>query len=252
MTRGKVDLTIDDVIATLRNSNVPNVVVEGRDDIVVFRRLEEILSDHYVSVLSVGGQNKVLQVFDRKGELPDRLCVSFITDRDRWAYGDVPDLYSDPTLVITDGYSLENDAIRDGDFCSLMSPAERASFFRELDIVLKWYAIAITRFLSGQASPLKTHPDQLFDNQNLEAESDAELERNEDARAMLEKLRANPFKLLRGKTLFALMMRQLSYRGRAAHHSHLALLDTVGANPGELIQNLFLETAAALGVEAGS
>ena len=38
-------LTVDELVSTLRRSKLPTVVVEGRDDIQIFRWMEDLLSD---------------------------------------------------------------------------------------------------------------------------------------------------------------------------------------------------------------
>ena len=48
--------TVDELVSTLRRSKLPTVVVEGRDDMQIFRWMEDLLKVHEVDVLSVGGR----------------------------------------------------------------------------------------------------------------------------------------------------------------------------------------------------
>ncbi|AOX19394.1 DUF4435 domain-containing protein [Kozakia baliensis] len=239
MSRGKVKLTLDDIIATLKHSSLPNIVVEGSDDIVIYRRMEDFLSEDFVSVLPVYGRKNVLQIFKRKSEFKDSANVAFIADRDDWVYSEIPEEFVDENLIFTNGYSIENDAIRDGDFCRLMSPEEKSRFDVELDLILKWFAAAMQKFLDDEPIRISSHPEELLKNPNFKLSIDKILENDEAARILLDRLRADPFGLLRGKTLLAVIMRQLSYAGRAARHNHLALLDAVGANPKLLVSDIF-------------
>lgn len=246
MAKGKVELTLTDVIATLKNSSIPNVVVEGKDDIVIFRRLEHILSDHSVSVLPVGGQDKVLEIFRRRKEFAGSDNVAFVADRDSWVYKAIPQEYIDKSLVFTDGYSIENDAVRDGDLLNLMSPGEKKQFLNDLEIIIKWFALAISRFIDGYPEPLSIYPTVILDIENVD-ELVSDMIRDDIAsQYMYGLVRAEPMRLLRGKTLLSLIMMQLTYKNRVVHHQHLSLLDMVGAKPGDLISALFRDIQTAL------
>lgn len=248
MAKGKVELTVDDIIATLKNSHLPNVIVEGRDDLVIFRRIEEILSVHFVSVLPVGGQDKVLELFRRRREYSNGKKIVFVADRDRWVFEGVPPNLIDNLLVFTDGYSIENEAIRDANLEILMAPVERQQFRAELYITMKWFALAMSRYLAGKPEPLNIHPNHLFQQHNLDAYLSEMLVDDSDAINLHNQLIGDPLKFLRGKTLLALMMRQLSYAGRIVHHQPLSLLDTAGASPGPHLNTLFNKIRIALNV----
>jgi hypothetical protein len=62
---------------------------------------------------------------------------------------------------------------------------------------------------------------------------------DDSVREMYETVLNDYGRLVRGKSLIAILMRHISYRGRAASHRHAALLDQVGAAPGPLVRAIF-------------
>jgi hypothetical protein len=250
MARGKVCLSPDEAIATLRNSSLPTVVAEGSDDIIILRRIEQLYSDKIVSVLDVGGRESVLQLYERRSELPSELPIVFVVDRDLWVVGGVPAAYQSDMIVLTDGYSIENDAIRDGNFLNLMTNGEKAAFEVELRSICKWFAASVVDVLRGGDSQLRTHPDSILANQEALQAAEYIIANDIEAGELHKMLSADAIRLLRGKTLLNLLMRQLSYTGRPARHRTEALLDQAGAAPGALLTSLFNTVGVCLGFVA--
>ncbi len=60
--------TVDELVSTLRRSKLPTVVVEGRDDMQIFRWMEDLLEVHEVDILGVGGRPNLFAIYDRKSE----------------------------------------------------------------------------------------------------------------------------------------------------------------------------------------
>lgn len=74
MAKSKAEdaLTTEELIATLRNTSLPTVVVEGLDDMIVYRAIEQRLSHLNVSILPTGGRSKLLDIYKRKGEIQSK------------------------------------------------------------------------------------------------------------------------------------------------------------------------------------
>src|SRR5258708_3282019 len=126
-----VVLTIDEILATLKHSSLPTVIIEGRDDAIVFRRLEVIYGEAGLSIFAVGGRSALLATFARRDEV-GKNDIAFIADRDAWVLCGVPSQCKAGCLIPTEGYSIENDVIRDGRLETLMTAPERATYLREL------------------------------------------------------------------------------------------------------------------------
>jgi hypothetical protein len=138
----EVIVTVDELIATLNHSSLPTLVVEGGDDLIVFRRLEDRSQNLKLSVLPVKGRSRVLSLFDRKSEIRNPK-VMFAADRDLWVISTLPTRYQSSDLLLTKGYSIENDAYEDAEAQSLLTNSELNKFQTELEMFVRWYALAI-------------------------------------------------------------------------------------------------------------
>lgn len=119
-----------------------------------------------------------------------------------------------------------------------MRGAEREKFIGELSAFLAWYAKAVRRHIQGFAERIDLHPNEFFEtvHSNCGAfEVGVDLQNDE----IYAQIRADYTKLLRGKSLLGLLMRQLSYAGRPVKHNHRALFELVGNSPGPILRSLF-------------
>lgn len=220
----RVKISVDEAIATLQHSSDPTLIAEGTDDIVFLRRLEDRFEEEGLSIFPLGGRDSVLKLFDRRSEITSAR-VLFLADQDQWVYTGCPAGYVDDDLLFTDGYSIENDLFRDGQMERLLTKAEDDQFRRDLQRFLEWYALALTRHLANSEVPLSVHPAALLDDPARFA-ADMQLLAGESyPQAELEALQAAYPRQLRGKSLIALLMRQLSKKGRVVKHSAKSLLE---------------------------
>jgi hypothetical protein len=236
--RGKVQPTPEELIASLKKTSFPTVVVEGKDDVIVFRRLEELYSDRFLTIVPAGGRDAVLQIFRERSATAAGVKVAFIADQDTWVLSAVPSEYIDACLFFTDGYSLENDAFRDGAFASYMDVPERQQFAKDVERFAFWYSQCVCCHLKGQKVEISLHPDHVLDSPPGISPMEG-ISHDDEMENVFHRVLAEPERLLRGKALIGLLMRQLNRKGRVATHNSRALLDMVGANPGKYIQQLF-------------
>ncbi|MER9469793.1 hypothetical protein NKI82_28555 [Mesorhizobium sp. M0482] len=233
------DMTVDELIATLKRSSLPTVLTEGGDDIIVFRWMEKSFTNIGLSVLAVGGRDKLLQLFSRRNEYENETGVAFIADKDSWVFGAVPAEYEIDNLIFTWGYSIENDLYSDGDVERILSNDERHNYKIELQKYLKWYALAISRFLAGLDQGLGIHPNEILDN-DARMQQGCELLQNEIyPDELFGKISDNYVQMVRGKSLFALLMRHLSYAGRPVRHNHKSIIEIVASAEGPLMKAIY-------------
>jgi hypothetical protein len=239
------EYTVDEIVELLKRTSLPTIVVEGREDIIVYRRIEERLSRIGVDVLPALGRKKLLQVFDRRNELPEAVNVVFIADRDTYLHSGIPPEYDHHALVFTDGYSIENDIYRDGQLENLLLGAERQAFENELDKFVSWYAVALSRHLADDTEGIKNHPNQVLSHELYDTL--AALRDGEDFPQLLhDQLRENYSRMIRGKSLIGLLVRQTTCAGRQPQHNVASLLEIVAVKPGDLILRIQEEVASAL------
>lgn len=241
----KVQPTVEEIVALLKRTNLPTVVCEGSDDLIVYRRFEEQLSHIGVSVLPAGGRKNVLQIFQRRAEIPTSVRLAFIADRDTWVNTAVPAAYVAPVLCLTSGYSIENDVIADGHLESLLFGSELASYQTELQAFLDWYALALSRHLANESDPIAHHPDHVLNP--AERATLMALRAGETYPTALRTTLASQYGMLvRGKSLLSLLIRNANTRRGQPKHTDRGLLEIVAARPGALLAKLASDVEAAL------
>ncbi|ESZ65900.1 hypothetical protein [Mesorhizobium sp. L103C131B0] len=241
--RRVVDISVDELVSVLKRSSLPTLVTEGGDDVVVLREAEFFFSSIGLGLLPAGGREKLLKIYDRRQEFVG-IPVAFVTDQDLWVLTGVPNEYVADVLVFTWGYSIENDLYQDGNFERLLSKKERRNFFDELNIFVRWYALAVHRYLSGKPERIRTHPNYVLDDNNFSSK-EAVLENGEFyPEELFEKIMGNYQMYVRGKSLLPLLMRHLSYSGRSARHNHMSLLELAASDRGKLLQSIYDKLSA--------
>ncbi len=217
--------TVDEIVATLKKTSIPTIIVEGKEDMIVYRRIEDRLSHLEVDFLAVGGRDKVLDIFARRSEIPKSVKVAFVADQDVWVMKEeIPDLFRDPLLIFTSGYSIENDMYVDGALWELLYGNECDEYSQEREAFIEWYALALSRHIVDMNHTISLHPDHVL--KQAQRPALLALLPNETYPTALQERISNDYqRLLRGKSLLKLLVRQLSHKDRDPRHSTRSLLD---------------------------
>ena len=214
--------SVDEIVAVLKRSSLPTLVVEGKDDMIVYRRFEQLSDALTIDVFPAGGRRKVLDVYLRRHEFDPSSRVKFLADQDLWVITGIPKEYLSTELLFTDGYSLENDVVRDT-ARRLMFRDEPAAF--EVDVMdfIEWYALALSRHLRDPSHGYKNHPDEILNPGNR-----TRLLALQEGETYPVELRNNIIseygRLVRGKSLLAVALRQLK-GDRTPKHNEKSLLE---------------------------
>jgi len=168
------DFTIDEIISSLKHSSLPTILVEGKDDMFIYRWIEDVLGNRKINFQNCGGRNTLLKIFERKNEFPN-LKVLFIADKDLWIFTGIPPEYNSEQLFTTYGYSIENDIYINGKnlLKSFLSINEQKSSEIILQNLIEWYAFEIQMYLEGKKTELN------FDTVSLLNTKKFDQERNE-------------------------------------------------------------------------
>jgi hypothetical protein len=230
-------LSVDEIIALLKKTSLPTVVIEGDDDVIVYRRLEDVFPELQISILPAGGRGKVLQVFDRLNEIGRNRAICFIADKDTWLFSGIPPEYQDPRVIFTDGYSVENDVFRDGALTSLLVGGEREAFAADVKNFTRWFSLEIGRILTGRAATLDIYPGVVLDGK---FEDMTTLEEDERYPEHLYNQIFNDYgKFVRGKSLLMVLARQLAREKRQPRLHHESLLEICSAKRGQLLSLIY-------------
>ena len=231
-------LTVDEVIALLKRSMLPTVVVEGADDVIVYRRLEDHFDEFGLSVLAVGGRSNILKIFERLNEIQSNEHITFIADKDHWVLTGVPTQYMSNRLFLTDGYSIENDLYRDGEMENILDKTELKSFSEDIRRFITWFSLAINRFISGQEEALDTSPHKVLDETafaQLTTLKPGEIYPQD----VFEIINSDYARFVRGKSLWQVISRQTARKGRVVRLNDKSFMEIQSANRGPLLSGLY-------------
>jgi len=244
----KVIPDIEELISTLSNTSLPTVIIEGIDDVVVYRKLEDLFFDIGLSVMPVYGRNNVIKIFDRRHEFSKGKNFAFIADRDLWIVGGIPEQYRSPSMITTDGYSIENDLFRDHDVLNLLEGGELAKFHQEIEKIMYWYALIVKRTTEmASDAKIKTFIGTLLDS---EAEYQRQIALNsgeEYPNELLQVMKADFARYLRGKSLMHVVSRQLSRKNRDIRVRTDVFFALARSKPGPLLSQIYEEVGSFFG-----
>lgn len=239
--------TVDELFELLKRTSLPTVLVEGKNDIIFYRAVEEDLRDIGVDMLPAGNKGAVLEIRRRLQGQKISAPVAFIVDNDIWVHTGVPDEVCKPDIVTTVGYSIENDLFIDGDLISLLTAEEKRHFLADIERFARWYALAIQRHMANAKSEFRTHPGKVLDDKDY-YEDRILLSDNESYPSELFDTIISEFGLyLRGKSLFAILHRQLSRGGRDVKFSEKQLMAFGASRKGDNFQRMQELVRAAVG-----
>lgn len=230
--------TTDELFQLLKRTSLPTVLVEGVDDIIFYRKIEEELSHINVDVLPAGNKDAVLELMERLESEATSKSFAFVVDKDLWVHGIPEEFAGKEKLITTEGYSIENDLFSDGNLVALLSSKEAQDFWEDITRFLNWYALAISRVLNGRSGAFRTHPGKVLDDleffeESLQLEDGEEYPENLRSDIELEYQR-----LLRGKSLLSILHRQLSKSGRDVKFSGKQLMAFGGSQKGANFERL--------------
>ena len=202
-------MTVDQLVNSLIRSQTPKIVVEGADDVVIYRELVRRIGILHVGLHAAGGREKLLQIYERRSEFA-HVPVAFIADQDMWLFAGIPEEYAG--IIWTQGYSIENDLYTDAKLEKLLDARQIAEHRHILDALSTWFAFAVEETLAGKTPRLDFHCSHIVPPG--ETELNANFCRNCGFRVpaadLVRQIRTAYQRLLRGKLLFQLLVRFLS------------------------------------------
>lgn len=236
-----LELTVDEIIETLKRSSLTTVLVEGVDDVMIYRWLEDEIGIHKASFLPCGGRDNLLKIYERRSEF-SHLTTVFVADKDAYVYINPPDKYSD--VIWTNGYSIENDLYYGRNIESLFSKEEKEVFTKSLNNFIEYYAFEVENYLNQKEFSFRNHPQHILcDIQHIVKKDFLEKINFTKADSKIENdLKENYDILIRGKSLFALVTRILSNKKRQIKHSKASLLEhCYRTHKSEMFDRLLVE-----------
>jgi hypothetical protein len=220
----KLHLSVDEIVETLKRSSLTTVLVEGKDDMTIYRWIEEKIGITNANFLPCGGRDKLIQVFERRDEF-SHIKTVFVADKDGYVYSGIPAEYED--IVWTKGYSIEND-LYSGKFAErLLSVAEDVNFRVSLRNFITYYAFEVEQYNKRLIYNFSNHPNQILtDSHQLNTDFLQSVNFQNPTPETIEYLQNEYELLIRGKSLFALLLRFLCHKNRDIKHKKNILFET--------------------------
>lgn len=209
--------TAKELVAALCRSDLPTVLVEGQEDMRIYRWVEERLGSRTANVLPTGGRENLLCVYEKRHEFAD-LPVAFVADRDMWLFSGIPSDYDG--VIWTEGYSIENDLYASAELEKLLDSEEVQEHQQLLGAIVEWFAFEVEECLAGRPYEVKNHSNQVVPLGQTQMDEDFRKTRgfHPPGEEIHRQIREAYQLQLRGKQLFQMLVRFLSASDRPIKH----------------------------------
>lgn len=222
--------TVEEIINSLKRSFLPVIIIEGTDDVFIYRWLKSKLSNSLVSLQATGGRNNLFAIHDRRSEFENKK-VLFVADKDAYRFDGIPIERQD--IIFTSGYCIENDVYHGSEITNLLDDDDHVNFSQLKNTIIRWFAFELERYNLdkennpnaslqvsahiNQVSPLG-HSDicPIFKNQ---------VGFIEPSQTMINAVDSDYELNVRGKQLFQILARLLSKKGRFSSFSDKNLIE---------------------------
>ncbi|PDS22184.1 DUF4435 domain-containing protein [Flavobacterium branchiophilum] len=220
-----LQLTVDEIIATLQRTSLTTVLVEGTDDVMIYRWIEDEIGITKANFMPCGGRRNLIEIFERRSEYPN-VKVIYVADKDSYIYTSTPEEYNE--IIWTNGYSIENDLYFGRNIESILSKEEKDIFVKSLDSFIEYYSFEVEKMLSGSKDfTLRNHPQHIIcEIQHIVKQEYLDSINFKSASTeIIQNIKTNYDVMIRGKSLFALLTRIVSNKNREIKHSKPSLLE---------------------------
>lgn len=214
--------TVEELVETLRRSSLPTVLVEGQEDIRIYRWVEARLGNRAANVLPTGGRDKLLSVYERREEFSN-LPVAFVADRDMWLFSGIPTNYNE--VIWTEGYSVENDLYAGAELENLLDAEEAQAQQQLLDAIAEWFAFEVEEYLAERRYEVSHHCDRVVPRGHTQIDEDFRKSRGfrPPGERIHQQIKRAYQLQLRGKQLFQILERFLNAPHRGTRYNVASL-----------------------------
>lgn len=196
-------LNDDELISSINRSSLPYIIIEGTDDVVIYRWILDDID--CVGMLEPrGGCGGVRKIFDRRNEITNDKVI-FICDKDVRVYMDEFQEECEE-MIYTEGYSIENDLYQGKKIEEqLFEKKDKELFSMALNSFLRYYACEIEKFKDNKDYDLKRKPESILDHKDYSLKMNLLIDFKEPPTECINYINDNYDILLRGHSLFKLV-----------------------------------------------
>lgn len=196
-------LNDDELISTINRSSMPYIIIEGKDDVAIYRWILDDID--CVGMLEPrGGCDGVEKIFNRRNEITNDKVI-FIRDKDVGVY--IDEFQEECTeMIYTEGYSIENDLYQGKKIEEqLFEKEDKKLFSIALNSFLRYYACEIEKFKDNKEYDLKKKPEFILNHKDYSLETNLLMDFKEPSVESFNYINDNYDILLRGHSLFKLV-----------------------------------------------
>lgn len=216
-------LSDDELIAAINRSSEPYIIIEGTDDVMIYRWILDDIG--YTSYLEPrNGCNCVKRLYDRRSEIKNTNVI-FICDKDTIVYtGVIPKGYED--IIYTTGYSIENDLYQGRTIeKQLFENKDSELFEKALNSFLRYYACELEKFRRGEVFSFQEKPEAIIDHTDYSLRLTSLTDFKEPSSTTISYLKSDYDVLIRGHSLFKLVGMILHRKNRDPKYPEKALYE---------------------------
>lgn len=215
-------LTDDELISAINHSSEPYIIIEGPDDVMIYRWILEDIN--CTSMLEPrNGCGGVKNIYNRRNEITNPKVV-FICDKDTYVYTNtIPEKYKD--ILYTEGYSIENDLYQGKSFEKhYFRKEDKILFEKALNEFLRYYACELEKFKNSKDFDFTKSPESIL-SENYLLDTSKLTDYKEPSQSSVEYIRNDYDLLLRGHSLFHLVRMIVGRKERIIKYSQKHLYD---------------------------
>lgn len=216
--------TLEELRHTLQHSAIPSLITEGRTDYTLMRSVAATCGG---DCLPAGNKAAVIVVADDPN-LFARPQTAFLVDADFWSLDGSPgNRVAQENLIITEGYSIENDLLRDADVEQYLDQNECGPYQRDIDAIVRWFSAGIVARREGMLFDFEQRINTLLGENpgELTPNALAAISHYAPSQDLVDQIRGDYRRILRGKTWSQVLNRYLCANGRLIQHPPLSLMD---------------------------
>jgi len=234
---------VDEIVTILKGTNIPTVLVEGKDDINVFRLIEERVaySAKEIDFIPCGGKETLFNVYKRKNEFSSKK-VAFLADRDMNLFKDKNTHFKE--IIWTKGYCIENDIFAGSNLLKFLSTQERSEFEATVKEICRWFAFEVEKYFRSEEFIVRYSIYEICRDQpsKLCSKFLVEIGFKEPDGELLNDIILNYKLKLRGKQIFQVLVRILATKDRYSSFSKDNLIEiALRVNQKNIYINILIE-----------
>ncbi|WP_240222717.1 DUF4435 domain-containing protein [Rheinheimera hassiensis] len=220
--------TVDEIVNSLKRSFIPTILIEGSDDLFVYRWLKSSLNNTLVSLQPCGGRTNLFSIYDRRSEFEGKNVV-FVADRDAFRFIEIPKNKSG--IIFTTGYCIENDIYGGSDIHNFVDHDDKIKLELLRGIIGKWVAFEVSKTIKEREHALSvrvsTHINVVSPPglNEICPQFSKEIGYTEPEKEVLEIVYRDYNLNVRGKQLFQMLSRFLAKKGRFSNFSDKNLIE---------------------------